>query len=111
MIVYPKLPKTFKNKWVRALRSGKFKQGAMRLASESVDGTRYCCLGVACIVSGHTDRKVLGKTFMKKGEKWNTPKELSGMATENKLVHKLSSLNDSRKKSFNQIASWIEKYL
>lgn len=32
-------------KWVRALRSGKYKQGKKTLAT--VDG-KFCCLGVAC---------------------------------------------------------------
>lgn len=31
-------------KWVKALRSGEFKQGKRRLR----DGDAFCCLGVAC---------------------------------------------------------------
>lgn len=37
-------------KWVRALRSGKFKQCKARLSKVGKDGPRYCCLGVACEV-------------------------------------------------------------
>lgn len=35
-------------KWVRALRSGKFKQTKKVLARVRAGETRYCCLGVAC---------------------------------------------------------------
>ena len=35
-----------KNKWVEALRSGKYKQGRGKLNSEN----GYCCLGVLCEV-------------------------------------------------------------
>ena len=38
-------------KWVKALRSGKYKQCQKRL----YDGEGYCCLGVLC--------KILGKEF------------------------------------------------
>lgn len=34
--------------WVKALRSGRYKQGKNRLRSRDGDQLRYCCLGVAC---------------------------------------------------------------
>lgn len=34
--------------WVANLRSGKYEQGNSRLASISVSGTKFCCLGVLC---------------------------------------------------------------
>ena len=39
-----------KAKWVAALRSGKYKQGKMRLRSEN--GEAYCCLGLLCEIEG-----------------------------------------------------------
>jgi hypothetical protein len=42
-----KLPKSVK-KWIKALRSGKYKQGYSRLATGGGKDTEYCCLGVAC---------------------------------------------------------------
>lgn len=39
--------KTLKNKWIKALRSGKYEQGKGNL---NHDG-RYCCLGVLCEVA------------------------------------------------------------
>jgi hypothetical protein len=48
-----KLPKAFKKKWLKALRSGKYTQGTEALRSVSKEcGTTYCCLGVACHVAG-----------------------------------------------------------
>lgn len=48
------LPLDLKEKWVAALRSGKYKQGELRLRHKSDrDGEpdRFCCLGVLCDVS------------------------------------------------------------
>ena len=37
--------------WLKALRSGKFKQGKKVLCDVSGKTPRYCCLGVACVVA------------------------------------------------------------
>lgn len=37
--------KEIKNKWLEALRSGKYKKGSGRLRDEK---NNYCCLGVLC---------------------------------------------------------------
>lgn len=35
--------------WIKALRSGKYRQASTRLARRDIDGNvGYCCLGVAC---------------------------------------------------------------
>jgi hypothetical protein len=56
-------------KWLRALKSGKYKQGKNYLAQNTKVGWRHCCLGVACEVLGvpgvtksvsGLDRKVFG---------------------------------------------------
>ena len=40
-------------KWLEALESGRYNQTTGRLARRSNDGSvRYCCLGVACDISG-----------------------------------------------------------
>lgn len=45
-------------KWVKALRSGEYKQTQKRLATVDRDGNvSYCCLGVACEVYGKTERR------------------------------------------------------
>lgn len=35
-------------KWIKALRSGRYKQGVKRLRGDD----KFCCLGVACDISG-----------------------------------------------------------
>lgn len=103
------LPREFAEKWVRALRSGEYKQDSKRGLLKSRTG--YCCLGVAC--------KMVGvKSF--KNAQWITletyglpkvpngiPIEIHGYATVNPLVKELSSMND-KGKTFPQIADWIE---
>lgn len=52
-----KLPREFAEKWLKSLRSGKFRQGAefLELRSDEI-GDSHCCLGVACrIVYPSTD--------------------------------------------------------
>lgn len=47
-----KVIKDIKAKWVEALRSGKYKQGAAALkrvwSEENEENVEYCCLGVLC---------------------------------------------------------------
>jgi len=43
-----KMSKEFLDKWTTALRSGEYQQGSGCLH----DNDRYCCLGVACTISG-----------------------------------------------------------
>ena len=38
--------------WVEALRSGEYKQGRGALCRKTEDTFEYCCLGVACEISG-----------------------------------------------------------
>jgi len=94
-----KLKKKVKNTWVKALRSGKYNQTQEALK----DKTGFCCLGVLkeCVP----------------GIKQTPNKELlteksSGIPEE--IQQKLADMNDGfskKPKSFNYIASWIEKYL
>lgn len=109
------LPKGFAEKWVKALRSGKYKQGKEQLCNE--DG--YCCLGVAAIIAGATpiqlgDKQWLAvnsavghafateKPFLK-----NIPEQLKGMNNKDIISGKVAALNDGGK-SFAEIADWIE---
>ena len=40
--------KAYKEKWVKALRSGKYNQAKGQLVRERGDDKTYCCLGVLC---------------------------------------------------------------
>jgi len=105
-VTYPKMDRNFKRRWLRALRSGKFKQTRKRLK-----GPRgFCCLGVACEIA-------------KPGTDWKTerhPYALSeqlsvGFASKIKLdeaaENKLIALNDSGHYNFDKIADFIEENL
>lgn len=118
-IMYPKLPRVFKRKWIAALRSGKFIQGEGSLKKKNNGQFEYCCLGVAAEVAGckiSVDRysydgpgyilnpadkiRIRGITkvpFMLRGNK-------------EPAVKKLANMNDSSR-NFNKIADWIDKNL
>jgi hypothetical protein len=115
------LDKKIKQKWLKALRSGKYRQTRTgQLYSESSNA--YCCLGVLqhCLTGEVEDdsspstewyEKHLGvqlddndlrlfKVAKNNGACWlRTPEE------------KLIRLNDNNKKNFSQIADWIEENL
>ncbi len=113
-----KLPKEFKEKWIAALRSGKYEQGQDVLFNE--ESNTYCCLGVACHIIGikkstishkcllnldNLSRKVLHKL----------PEAIIGSDNSNsdeynEIVSKLVTYND-KGKSFKWIASYISRYL
>lgn len=97
--------KDIKSKWLKALRSGKYEQGADMLHNPY--NNTYCCLGVLCSVAGVVDAKldrlgfpesVDGENFS--GNKWQVP--CLGR------MYSLPSLNDAEGLSFEQIAGIIE---
>lgn len=86
-----------KSKWVEALRSGKYEQGRASLRS----GGKYCCLGVLCAVAGleiSTDGENVDGGY--------GPITELGVRTDT-----LWWMNDQEKKSFTEIADYIEKNL
>lgn len=105
-------------KWVKALRSGKYKQDIGQLRSEK----GYCCLGVACEVS-IKNRVILNvsqtkdNTYLYDGDEGVLPESVSQwlgvdrdpVLTNGKRLHvSCSTLNDHRRKTFNEIADWVE---
>lgn len=102
--------KRLKDKWVKALRSGKYKQGKGKLLGPN---NRFCCLGVLCDVSE------LGvwcdqHSYVFKGLPYSSSLP-SAMATKVGLTDhqegKLVDLNDKAGKSFEYIAYYIERYM
>ena len=104
-----KLSKKNKAKWVKALLSGKYIQGAGALCEDIFIGfkndkeqyeKRYCCLGVACHIR-------IARA------------ENDAFATDHFLPEdvqsKLAGMNDGedgkKPKTFKQIAKWIDKNL
>lgn len=100
-----------KQKWIDALRSGKYKQGKSYLKTK--DG-KYCCLGVLCEIVGvpHTPD---GRGFKFYFEDANRSSDalphpgFCGLKPE--AQNDLTFMNDEENKSFNEIADWIEANL
>jgi hypothetical protein len=104
-----KLPKEFKDKWVKALRSGRYKQSVGRLYRDS-DNT-FCCLGVACNVAGVRRTKITGTVI------WNfarfaskVPPVLQSGRADDSISNQLINLNDEGV-PFEVIAGVINEYL
>lgn len=123
-----KLPKEFAEKWIAALRSGKYSQTRGQLFNEHDNG--FCCLGVACITVGYTTDDLKSKeggdgyasiitfddgetpdAYTLAKDLPNVPKEIKGRADRNELVSELTEMNDNSEgsKSFEEIATWIEE--
>jgi hypothetical protein len=112
-----------KNKWVEALRSGKYEQGSglLRDTNETVD--KFCCLGVLCDISekgewitdlcGDVCYKVLDEppsssVLPESIKQWaNMISKVGLFDTSDKGT--LTLQNDTGK-SFNEIADIIEEY-
>jgi hypothetical protein len=91
--------------WVKALRSGKFKQTTGQLRVKRVG---FCCLGVACQIA--VEKGVIGKYVFDSLGLPNKVREWLGLATNSGSYKKtnLSDDNDVRKLTFCQIADIIE---
>lgn len=100
-----------KTKWVKALRSGKYKQGNGQL---KLMGGEYCCLGLLCEI--HPDGKWMNgirPVYRFEGESaWaylpNVLRERIGIDPFEEID--VAKLNDANK-SFDEIADWIEENL
>lgn len=102
------MDKKAKAKWIKALRSGKFKQTTGKLYRKEpphswCEPSGYCCLGVL-------KETVTGKNPGTRAERLDRPLRvrLGITSTQEK---DLIAMNDDHKFSFRRIATWIEKNL
>lgn len=126
---YAKMYQPFKKAWVKALRSGKYRQGTGTLCRQVRPRVEFCCLGVACAIAElpwqfnrnglvyfsdqivkegwyeDLDFPLLDANSSKVPETFARDIGLSPRAQE-----QLISMNDSGK-SFEEIADWIDKNL
>ena len=104
-------------KWVAALRSGDYKQGRGDL---HIPDDRYCCLGVACEISGLGKWReysyvidgmdYVGDLPVPVAEWLGLPTGSSGYGTDVELIDSTAiSLNDRYDYTFEQIADAIER--
>ena len=102
--------------WVAALRSGKYEQGRLYLNL----GGKFCCLGVACDISRDVLKLDVGVRKLRSGKEvtWynGAYDNLSSEVTEHFMfrsmhggIRKLITLNDSKGKTFDDIADIVEE--
>lgn len=109
------MDKKLKAEWVKALRSGKYKQGRVRL--KNTDET-HCCLGVLCAIHPDVEEECLneddGPIFV-----WNMQmmrNSLGGpflrqLGLDGNDQVALIRMNDIIEKDFLEIAQYIEANL
>jgi hypothetical protein len=120
--------KEIAKKWVKALRSGKYKQGQAVLHGTKGGKDTHCCLGVLCDLY-QQDRRSKKKKMLNVDYYWggvtydgaetdlpDAVLKWAGMKTndgtwdiEDGEISNLVYLNDDKRSSFNKIASIIEK--
>jgi len=96
-----------KQKWIKALRSGKYKQGIYELQNED----KFCCLGVLCDLY----TKGTGKMW-KRDAQDVLPREVikwAGLDSCNPTLkdHTCTYYNDTINSTFKQIALRIKRCL
>lgn len=108
--------RALKEKWLKALRSGKYKQGT-RLLRYGDDGDKFCCLGVLCDIQGRRWRQnkkpFAGYSIVTEGEFDATGTKDTRLLQDvggHFYAVELMDMNDGGK-SFDQIADWIEENL
>lgn len=96
-------------KWVKALRSGKYKQ----TQSELQDGDSYCCLGVVCLLAGMKSRAKDNRLYFGKQADYlpKTAQRWLGVGDMDPKIGKFSAsfLNDEDSLQFDEIADLVEK--
>jgi len=118
--------KSWKRKWLEALRNGKYKQGKEALRIKD----KYCCLGVLCEIAKNSkyvnwyigpDGNYIVSHPDTREEDAIKPKEYLGkdvrtmFGITSRQEGTLANFNDGfrtqRRRSFNKIADWIETNL
>jgi len=112
------MDKKIKQKWISALKSGKFKQGRGKLRYGNQNGTYHCCLGVLseiAVKEGVCSKK---SAFGEDNLVLSTDVRLwAGLKENNPWLgnHLAAEWNDGgggvKKSSFEEIANKIQKYL
>jgi hypothetical protein len=102
-------------RWLRALRSGRYKQGTFALCRVNGKERSYCCLGVACALaerSGVISGKRLKTIKSFDGNILSLPDKVGawlGLNMRQSIIEKLITLNDDGV-PFKEIANYIQKH-
>ena len=111
-----KMPKEYLQRWLAALRSGKYRQGKGTLKY----GANYCCLGVLqhCL-TGNVERDATGLPLKMPTDEWlhargikfnngSLASKASPMVTYSQGCDHLTNINDDGRYTFKQIANILE---
>jgi len=105
-----KIEKNIRDKWIKSLRSGRYKQTEGRL----FDGGSYCCLGVLARNLGFKKEQIEGigdfsneSFYFKNKEK--IPKFIVDNLINTEFSNTLIKMNDDLYYDFEEIADYIEK--
>ena len=109
------MTKSLRNRWVKALRSGKYTQGQGKL--RNVDN-QFCCLGVLADVCDVTWRRLRPNELRRhcgftRWERWGAdlPSDHPQFGLSQPQLLALIRLNDDCGWTFKRIAKWIEKHV
>ncbi len=111
-VVGKKPSKTLKAKWIKALRSGEYSQTKQELYNGAENA--FCCLGVLACVAGKDKKDLDGESTLDDvglGNLIGVYNDTDAGDEVDTYQSRLSVLNDDGNKSFNYIASYIERYL
>jgi len=90
-----------KEKWLKALRSGEYGQWRNALLDTTGDTSNaFCCIGVGYVAC---------KGPIDFGDETYRAAEALGLDSD--MADRLAGMNDIQKKSFKQIANWIEAHI
>lgn len=102
-----KMDPELKQKWVDALRSGKYKQGEGLLRDKN---DHYCCLGVLADVMGMEWCYIRGRHSVEGSFTTELPSEILPLNFQGQLIEMNDGMGVPRRR-FKTIAKWIEKNL
>lgn len=103
-----------KAKWIEALRSGTYRQGRGKL--RSIDD-EFCCLGVLCDLVAPKSWALDDDAYAMHGERGALRQSITeltgglGGAQESILIEMNDGGRDQPRRSFSEIADYIEEYL
>lgn len=98
------LPKEFASKWVEALRCGEYQQ-TTGVLKDYVNGICHCGNGVGYEANGYEIVKEASIMFNGKVASGFE----SGLPIPLELFEAVVDMNDTKRKSFDEIADWIEE--
>lgn len=103
------MDKEIKDKWLAALKSGKYEQGQGRLRSSA---DKYCCFGVLCDILGKEWEMIPGMAVPERWKceghaGWPPDSVVDGTKIGQSYAQILIELNDGGS-SFSEIADFIK---